>query len=149
MECIRTGVCEHPLPFRTPAYGMHFVSILVSLMTHMTMVSGNRFSDPESHLLVFLVSLYQVKSTAKTSYHTHYLLSLNISLLMCNSIRLWLQDGLLKIKIRVKRWSTQNRNNDHSVCIIYPKIRGKSTALKYALPLKITVKDFQHTGNFS
>lgn len=144
MECIRTGVCEHPLPFRTPAYGMHFVSILVSLMTHMTMVSGNRFSDPESHLSVFLVSLYQVKSTAKTSYHTHYLLSLNISLLMCNSIRLWFQDGLLKIKIRVK-----NRNNDHSVCIIYPKIRGKSTALKYALPLKITVKDFQLTGNFS
>ena len=74
MSCMRTGTCECPLPFRTPAYRMHFVSILVSLLTHMTTVSGNNFSDPESQLPVFLVSLYQVKLTAKTSYQTHYLL---------------------------------------------------------------------------
>lgn len=58
--------------------------------------------------------------------------SMKISLLMYNSIRLWFQDGLLKIKIRVKRLSTQNRNNDHSVCIIYTKIRGKSTEIFFA-----------------
>lgn len=37
----------------------------------------------------------------------------------------------------------------HSVHIIYLKIIGKSTGLKYALPLKITVRDFQLAGNFS